>query len=71
MFSYDQNGRVWTRSGPRIHSGRSRIKTAEISAAEKIRFVFYNHVSVGVLSGVLFFKAFDMTKSSSDMQTGG
>ena len=22
VFSYDQNGRVWTRSGPRVHSGR-------------------------------------------------
>ena len=34
-------------------------------------FSSYNHVSVPVFSPVLFLKAFNMMKSSSDMQTGG
>ena len=41
------------------------------SFSMKIRFVFYNHVSGGVLSGVLFLEIFSMMKSSSDIQTGG
>ena len=41
------------------------------SFSMKIRFVFYNHVSGGVRSGVRFLQIFSMMKSSSDIQTGG
>ena len=40
------------------------------SFSMKIRFVFYNHVSGGVRSGVRFLEIFSMMKSSSDIQTG-
>ena len=66
VFSYDQNGPIWIRSGPRIHSGRSWAKMIKISVGEKIRFIFYNHVSVPGVSPRGFFRAFGMTKSLSD-----
>ena len=71
MFSYDQNGRILTRSDRLIHSGRHCMKNLKISVVEKIIFIFYTHVSNGVLSGILFEKAFAMMKSPSDIRTGG
>ena len=46
-------------------------KRSKFQPASKSDFIFYNHVSVPPLCPPLYLKAFAMTKSLSDIQTGG